>query len=73
MKTQRLKLNKIELDNYTSFIGFIGGVVKILGANGWISTRLSDTIVAICLLAGFYLTNKPATEHPNTQDLERNL
>ncbi len=69
----KLKLNKIELDKYTSLIGFVAGVVKILTANGWITLRLGDTIVAICLLSGFYLTNKPAGEHPNTQDLERNL
>lgn len=63
-------MNKKQLDKATSILGWIAGISIVLGTNGVISPQIAGTIAGICTVSLGTLTQKPATERPNTEDLE---
>lgn len=67
----KVKLSKVDLNNYSTFLGFMIGALAILISYGWLEPKTGGTIYAILKLAEGYLINKPASRHPTTEDLEQ--
>jgi hypothetical protein len=66
-----MRLNKSQLDTLSTILGLIAAISTILAQYDWISDRLGGTIAGISLACLGYLTNKPASAHPLTSEVER--
>ena len=67
-----MRLNKIQLDQYSTILGFIGSLAVILGQYDVIPYKTANMVGAIAGLAVSYLVQKPAENSPTTEDLEEN-
>jgi hypothetical protein len=65
-----IKLNKSQLDNSTTFIGLVIGIIIALSTYGYLPQRESNCAIAILGALGGYLTNKAATARPTTEEVE---
>lgn len=65
-----MKLSKNQLDNLSTLLGLAAAISVILAQYGWISDRLGGTVSGISLACLGYLTNKPASSHPTTEEAE---
>ncbi len=65
-----IKLNKSQLDNFTTIIGLLAGVILTLSTYDYLPKRESSCAVALLGALGGYLTNKAATARPTTEEVE---
>jgi hypothetical protein len=65
-----MRLSKVQLDNLSTTLGLCAAISVILAQYGWIPDRIGGTISAISLACLGYLTNKPASAHPTTEEVE---
>lgn len=68
-----LNLSKKQLDSLSTLVGLTAGISTVLMQQGYLSDRLGGTIAGISVVLLGYLTNKPATARPTTEDLEERL
>lgn len=66
-----MRLSKEHLDFFSTLCGLIVGVSGVLVANGVVNPKIGGTVGGIAGVCLGYLTNKPASAHPTTQELER--
>ena len=64
-------MDKNQLNRIQSLLGLLGGISLILAANGYIPNRLGQSISGVSILLIGTFSQKPATEHPTTEDLEQ--
>lgn len=65
-----MKFSKIQLDELTSLCGLITAIITVLISQDFIPEKTGLTITGIVSAIAFYLSNKPAKNRPNTEDLE---
>lgn len=65
-----MKLNKRQLDRLASQLGLIAGIAGAIAANG-IYPKFFGTMSAIALVFLGQITQRPATAHPTTEDVEQ--
>lgn len=64
-------MNKKQLDRLATLVGVLSGIAGVLGTTGYLSPKLAGTITGVSTICLGYLIQKPASEHPNTEDLEK--
>lgn len=65
-----IKLNKRQLDALSTILGLIGGISGVFALNDVGDRKIASTIAGVSTVLLGYITNKPATARPNTEDLE---
>lgn len=65
-----IKLNKSQLDNASTAIGLILAILIPLNTYDYLPKRETSCVIAILIAVGGYLTNKPATARPTTEEVE---
>lgn len=65
-----MKLSKTQLDNTSTTIGLITGIIVALTTYDYLPKRQSGCVIAILMVINGYLTNKPAGTHPTTEEAE---
>ena len=65
-----MKLSKTQLDNASTTIGLAIAILVALNTYDYLPKRESGCAIAIFSAIFGYLTNKPATAHPTTEEAE---
>lgn len=67
---RKIRLSKEQLNEYTNFLGFLAAVGVVFNQAGIISDKWNICLNGFCIALIGYLSNKWATSHPTTSDLE---
>ena len=65
-----IKLNKSQLDSATTAIGLVLAILIPLNTYDYLPKRETNCAIAILVAVAGYLTNKPATARPTTEEVE---
>lgn len=68
-----LKLNKNQLDTLGTLFGLLAAICSVLLANGVGNPKMVGTIGGISTALLGYVVQRPAEQHPTTEEAEENV
>lgn len=65
-----MKLNKTQLDRYSTLFGLIAAIATVLTNQEIISKKWGGTVSGVAIALVGFLTQRPADSSPTTEDAE---